>query len=363
VTAWREADGTVNLLIPSMENYRMRGPDLLHLSMDPAKIYSSAASGHQIAEAEHDYDHWLMGPYSTDGVHFVTLAHSEWYACLLNGDCAQPTSTTTDAGANSWANTLNSLASADGGATWQLNTVGGNHVVADTAYHWTGSTALAQRAYLQAMNHSGLFGPTRLVQAGAWWYAVAYSIHRDFTPIDLANGNAEAPIDKFGYVLMRTSDPGNPNGWQAWNGGAVFNDISSQQFLPFLPQSNGAALDVATPQLVYDTVAQCYILFFTRYGQPTSVYYTTTKSLAAPAWSEATAIVGSAQFVSDAAGQVAGFNNENYVSIIDPKAAGFNFDSTSGSPMLFYNTSPAAYGGDNQARDVYRVQLTVNYGP
>jgi hypothetical protein len=88
ITAWREADGTVNLMIPHKENYRMRGPDLEHLTIDPHEIYSSSQSANQIPENLYNYSHWLMGPYSLDGQHFYSLAHSEWYACLLNGNCA-----------------------------------------------------------------------------------------------------------------------------------------------------------------------------------------------------------------------------------------------------------------------------------
>jgi len=236
-------------------------------------------------------------------------------------------------------------------------------VVADTAYHWTGSVALAQHVYLQALNHSGMFGPSRLVQEGAWWYSVANYIHRDFTQINPAQGIYEAPVDKYGYVLIRTADPTNPNGWQAWNGGSTFNPIASQNFLPFLPQSNGASLDAASAQIIYDTVAQSCILIFTVNSGSNPIYYMTTPSLATPAWSDAIPIAGSAGFVSDAAGPVTGFNNQNYVSIIDPQAPGYTFDTTAGSPLLFYNTSPGAYGGDNLARDLYRVPLSVTYSP
>jgi hypothetical protein len=37
VTAWREVDGTVNLLIPAFENFRMRGPDVTHVTIDPPR--------------------------------------------------------------------------------------------------------------------------------------------------------------------------------------------------------------------------------------------------------------------------------------------------------------------------------------
>src|SRR5262249_7274182 len=47
VHAWKEADGTVNLLMNSPEMYRLRGPDLRHLTFDTNKIYSSYKSGDQ----------------------------------------------------------------------------------------------------------------------------------------------------------------------------------------------------------------------------------------------------------------------------------------------------------------------------
>ena len=89
ITAWKEANGTVNLMIPSAENYRMRGPDLEHLTIDTAKVFSSVQNAQQIPENLYDYNLWMMGPYSLDGTHFYTLTHSEWYACLLNDDCSQ----------------------------------------------------------------------------------------------------------------------------------------------------------------------------------------------------------------------------------------------------------------------------------
>jgi len=362
-TAWKEADGTVDLMIPSFENYRMRGPDLLHLAMDTHKIYSSTASGSHVPEVQHDYDHWLLGPYSQDGVHWYSLAHTEWYACLLNGDCAQTGANGLGADTNSWANTVNSFVSTDGGASWTLNTVNGSHAPADVSYRWTGSVALTQHLYLQALNHTGMFGPSRLVQEGGYWYCVATYIHRDFARLDPAHGVYEAPIDTAGYVLLRTSDFTNPNGWQAWDGGSVYNPVASLQFRAFFPQSNGASLDAASPQIIHDTQTGSFILIFTVYGGVNPVYYMTTASLAAPAWSDATAIAGSAALTSDPAGPVQGFNEGNYPSIIDPASAGSNFEFTNGHPQLFYNTSPATYGGDNLARDVYRVPLTISYGP
>ncbi len=361
ITAWREADGTVNLMIPHYEAYRMRGPDLLHLTIDPNEIYSSTQRGSQITENLYNYHHWLSGPYSLDGRTFYSLAHSEWYACLLNGDCDQTTANGLSATSNSWANTINSFVSADGGASWQLNVVNNNHVVAQTAFYWTGSLALADKIYLQALNHSGMFQPTRVIKEERYYYAVSYYIHRNFSQIDPANGVYQAPIDKTGYALIRTHDITNPNGWQAWIGGGNYQSFPAQNIAVFLPQQNGSNLNAAPPQLVFDTNAQRYILIHTLYGGTNAVYYMTTKSLAIPCWSQSTPILGTAQLITDPGGPVQGFNDANYPSIVDNSSSGFNFEFTGVNPLLFWSTFPAQYGGNNLGRNLYRVQLSVTY--
>jgi hypothetical protein len=371
VSAWREADGTVDLMIPSTEAYRMRGPDLVHLVIDPKKIYSSSASGEFLSEDDYNFHHWLMGPYSQDGVHFYSISHSEWYACLLEANCAATSADGNPAQIDSWANTVNDFASADGGATWQLNTVNANHTVAAAAYHWTGSVALSSQIYLYALNHSGIFQPSRLVQEGGYWYAVAFYIHRDFTQINPAAGQYQAPIDNTGYVIIRTSDFTKPDGWEAWSGGNTYTPIAQQNFQTFEPTLAGAPANAAPPQLVYDINAQAYLLVFTNFGGSNAVYYTSTPSMANPNWSPAAPILGTAQLVSDPGGPldggggnygpVVGFNDANYPSIIDPQSPGYNFEFTSGSPQLFFSTAPWLVGGVNTARDLYRVQLAVTY--
>lgn len=363
ITAWREANGTVNLMIPGIEAYRMRGPDLEHLTIDRHKIYSSSQSANQITENLYNYYHWLMGPYSLDGQHFYSLAHSEWYACLLNHDCEQIAPNGLGGTLNSWVTTVNSFVSADGGASWQLNVVNGNHVVAKTGYYWTGSEALADKIYLKGLYHTGMLQPTRVIKEGNYYYAIGFYIHRNFSQIDPAHGVYQAPIDKTGYALMRTNDITNPNGWQAWTIGSTYELLSKQNFGVFLPQQNGSSLNAGPPQIVFDTNAQCYILIHSvgESGHANAVYYMTSKSLANPSWSQSTPILGTAQLISDPGGPVRGFNGANYPSILDATSGGFNFEFTSGKPLLFYSTSPGQYRGSNFARDVYRVPLSITY--
>ena len=357
VTAWREADGTVNLTIPASENYRMRGPDLLHLTIDPQIIYSSLQSGTQIPENQYNYNHWLMGPYSLDGKTFYSLSHSEWYACLLNGDCNVN-------GAyygNSWVATANDFISTDGGASWQLNVAGGNHVAAKPGYYWTGSLALQDSVYTIGDNHTGVFQPSRVIREGTYFYWIGYFLHRDFTQLNPAQGVYSAPVDATGYILMRSADITNPNSWETWEGGGTFEAVADQHYTPFSPIQNGTSVNSPPPQIIYDTTAQCYILIHTLYGGSNPVYYMTTKSLANPSWTNDATIGGTAALVTDPGGPVVGFNDANYVSIIDPSSSGYNFEFTGGSPLLFYSTLPSQYGGVNTARDLYRVQLTITY--
>src|SRR5262249_8087666 len=149
---------TINLTIPHYEEYRMRGPTFASLRIDPAEIFSSTKQAEEIPEDRYDYHHWFMAPYTLDGEHVYALVHSEWYACLLNGDCASGANQL-----NSWVTTLTSFVSSDRGATWVPNGVNAAHVVARLGYTWTGSVALTSKAYQHVLDHSGLMVPSRIV--------------------------------------------------------------------------------------------------------------------------------------------------------------------------------------------------------
>jgi hypothetical protein len=367
VSAWREADGTVNLMLPTYEAYRMRGPDLEHLTLDPKKIYSSTQSAMQIPEDRYNYSHWIMGPYSLDGRNFYSLAHSEWFGSLLHGVQGGQLQGYNGklAMLNSWVTTVTSFVSADGGASWRLNVVGGNHVVAKLGYYWTGSVALSSKAYMYAQNPTGLQQITRVIREGGYYYALGNYYHRDFTKINPAAGVYQAPIDKEGFVLMRTNDVTNPNGWQAWTGGSTYEPISNRNFKTFYPKRGGSSIRAWSPTFVFDTNAQTFVVSFTGEDPHGPVYYMTTNSLADPVWSDAVPILGTQELVTDpAGGPWVGFTGANYPSILDSSSSGFNFEfSSSGSPWLFFSTAPGLYGDHNlqNRNDIYRVQLQITY--
>jgi hypothetical protein len=359
ITGWKNADGTVNITIPHSENYRMRGPDLEHLKTDPHKIFSSIAQAGDIVEDHFNYYHWFLAPYTLDGQIIYVLTHTEWYACLLVGDCDQGNNQI-----NSWETTNNSLVSTDGGATWALNGADQAHLVAAAGDHWTGTEELELRVYREALNHSGLFTPSRLVKEGDYYYSIGFEIHRNFNDLNMQTG--EAPIDKYGYALIRTRDIAEPSGWEAWVSGDVFHPIEWGDFSVFLPEMNGSVMNASQPQIIFDVNAHTYIVIFTLWGANGPVYYMTSRSLAEPSWSDAQVITGTASFQPDPRGPAGnpcntGFGPGNYVSDIDPNSSGMNFEFTSGSPWMFYVVNPAECGGNNLARDIYRVRLSISY--
>ena len=183
----------------------------------------------------------------------------------------------------------------------------------------------------------------------------------DLTQVDAAAGRYEAPIDRAGYVLLRTADITNPNDWQAWIGEDRFGPLSSERFAVFQPHRQGATLNAAPAQIIYDTNARRYLLMHTLFGGSNPVYYMTTESLAKPDWSDSTPIIGSDQLLIDPSGAHCGLNDANYPSIIDAQSRGFNFEFTSGKPLLFFSTAPGRFGGNDLARDVYAVQLSIIY--
>jgi hypothetical protein len=360
VTAWKDIDGTVNLTIPHFEEYRLRGPDLLHLKSDPRKIFSSTIQASDIPEAHYNYYHWFSAPYTLDGQNVYVLTHTEWYACVLVGDCGSGSNQI-----NSWVTSNNSFVSTDGGATWSANGADQKHLIANLGDHWTGSKELSLTVYHKALNHSGLMTPSRLIKEGDYYYSIGFEIHRDFSKLDTTTD--EAPIDKYGYALLRTKDFTKPKGWEAWVAGSTYHLVTRGDFGVFLPVLNGSALNSSQVQMVFDLKSQQYIVIFTLWGNPGPIYYMTTNSLAAPVWSAPQIIAGSPTFQPDPRGPGGqnpcntAFTPGNYVSILDANSPGMNFEFTNAALWLFYVVNPARCGGDNLARDLYRARLVVKY--
>lgn len=166
---------------------------------------------------------------------------------------------------------------------------------------------------------------------------------------------------------MRTADLKRPSSWEAWVSGPLYRPIAGGEFNAFLPHMKGSSLNGSEPQLIYDQKAKVYVAIFTLFGNPGPIYYMTTPSLANPSWSDAVEISGTDSFSVDPRnsdpnkGCNKGFEASNYVSLIDNHSAGLNFEFTDGDPWLFYVVNPVRCGGNNLDRDLYRLQIIIDY--
>ena len=151
---------------------------------------------------------------------------------------------------NSWVTSNNSFLSTDGGAIWSANGADQKHLIVNLGNRWTGSKELSLRVYHKALNHSGLMTPSRLIKEGDYYYSIGFEIHRDFNQLNTATD--EAPIDKYGYTLLRTKDITNPKGWQAWASGSTFHAVTRGDFGAFLPVLDGSTLNGSQVQMVFD---------------------------------------------------------------------------------------------------------------
>jgi len=366
--AWREADGTVNLLTPHPETYRMRGPSLEELSVDPHKVYSSKEQGEEVAEEQFNYDHWLTAPYTLDGKQLYALSHTEWYACMLANDCGDRNSRL-----GGWTTTNNLFRSDDGGRSWATVGKGRQHLVFDGAARWSGSKALTDRVYRRGFNVSGMMVPSRPIREGDYFYTAGAEIHRDLTKVEAKSG--VAPIDMQGVLLLRTRDLSRSDGWQVWAGESSFKPARVENAQPFLPRYQGRPLRASRALLLHDTHAQLYIMFFTVWSNDPGYYYVTTPSLAAPSWSEARLVIGSNTLSMDPAYTPAytpadaacnrGIITTANPAVIDSDSPGLNFEFTNGDPWLFYVVNHARCGKprENMNRDIYRVRLRIDYRP
>lgn len=363
LAAWKEADGTVNLMIPHFENYRMRGPSLDQLENDPHKIFSSIEQANDIAENSYNYHHWLIAPYTLDGKTVYALSHTEWYACLLTDDCRSR-----DNILGGWTTTNNLFKSNDGGRSWAAQGNNRRHLVFNGANRWTGSRALAKKAYRRALNVSGFMVPSRIIREGNYFYTVGLETYRNLNRLNPED--ARAPVERYGYAILRTRDISRAAGWEVWSGGNKYKPAKISNLEVFVPEKNGRPMRMAVPNIIYDLNARVYVLFFTLRGEGKGLYYITTASLASPSWSSASMVEGGDVFQPDPrradVGNACnvGLIPSNYPSVIDAASPGWNFEFTYGKPWMYYTVNHARCGGKNLNRDVFRVRMNFKYsGP
>ena len=340
--AFRNNQGTTFLLIPSYENYVLSGPNLENLSMYPTSTYSSSTDSFNIYENAYDYKHWIMAPYTLDGQTFYGLAHSEWYACLEQGDCGSG-----DNVHKSWKNVISHFKSVDAGYTWDLNGYGADHVVV-RSYDYPNYSPGGVWDYHEdeAKYQYGMFHPGNIVKDGNYYYALVYTINRDET---------DGSLKSLGLSLIRTIHIAEPDFWEYWDPSlfpGAFRTIHGEvEELPVLPGS--AYWDMAS--LSYNTSLCQYLLtYHDSFPGVNEMFYITADTLSTPEeWSVPQEIQGQDLFQARF-GDAPGFFNYQYPTQLDPTSEGYNFEYTGENPYFYYSNMH-----DPNNRDIFRIQLML----
>lgn len=327
--AFRDADGTTQLLLSHYVGYRMVGDGLDALAVDCDPVWSSARDGDP---ARYDDATWMASPYTDDGRTIRVLAHMEFQGHTHAGLC--PSGDYFDC----LDTRLVLWESTDGGDSY--------HPVADPPDHFVGGMP---QPYSPQGGPFGLRTPSNIVVGpdGAY-YAVANA---------LRFGTQEQWI-----CLLRTDDLADPAAWRWWDGaafGGVFVDPAvdqdGEECAPLAIDQIGATL---TDSLVYDTELEAYVLIGLSADQIDGrevwgFYASFSRDLLT--WSHRTLIAEMPLpwTVADSGTSLSVL----YPSLLDPDSADRNFGTTDGSAYLYYTRHNRGQGSLD--RDLVRVPIEI----
>lgn len=182
--AFRDADGTVQLISTHTTARRSTGPSLDEVvrSCDPVFESTHDADPSRWADSE-----WIASTWTPDGTTVYGLVHNEYHG-WERGDCAGKDPFAC------WYNGISAIISTDGGSSYDHVRPPPDHLVAAIPHRYTPGTAPV-----------GLFSPSNIVQGPeGHWYALAKV--------------GEHLTGRQTVCLMRTDDLSDPDAWRFWNG-------------------------------------------------------------------------------------------------------------------------------------------------
>jgi len=327
--AFRDAQNQVQLIATNVENRRLVGPDLNHLSHQCEVIMPSHHDPHP---AEFQDNEWLHSPYTLDGQTIYALVHEEYHG-WEHGQCS---SRAPEALQRCWMASIILAVSHDGGATY-FHSQPPSQLVASLPVRYQPDAGV-----------TGIFSPSNIIQKDGYYYAL---IRMD-----------RYGMGTVGLSLMRTQDLANPGSWRAWDGQRFTisfvdpyreNDRGGEH-VPALIQTDL----VAVGNVTFNQYLNAYMIVGVagssqNRGKVTpGVYYALSKDLIH--WSPRQLLMPAETANTY---QCGGPKPILYPSIIDPESPTRNFETAGQHPYLYY----ARYNPQNcnlgPNRDIVRVPI------
>jgi hypothetical protein len=331
--AFRDANGTVQLIATSYVNRRMIGPNLNDLT-HPCDVVMQ--SGYDPDPAHFDDREWITSPYTEDGVTVFALVHDEYQGNEHPGRCP--------AGKYKpcWFNSITYAVSRDGGRTYNQPPPP-SQLVATVPYTYDPGTG-----------PYGLFQPSNIVrnEKDGYYYALVR-----------AQPYKEQPG---GVCLMRTRTLSQPASWRAWDGSGFSisfidpyavpgDEVDPSQHLckPVDPKITGM-----TQSLTYSTYFDKFLLVGARGNRGLKsggIYYSLSDNLIK--WT-VPKLIKDVELVFTY--QCGDEDPIAHPSLLDPASPSRNFDTVGKTPFLYYTLVRYADCTQTLDRDLLRVRVAFS---
>ena len=182
---YRDNNDSIHLIIHHYDNYKLKGTTFDNLVSDCNPILSSAF---ETDPSKHNSEHWILAPYTDDGINIHALVHNENTA----------RSSDTESGGY-YSTSIVYYSSSDKGKTWSKPT---DNVV------YSESDNTVEEVFLD-VGHLGVEIKSNILKHNSYYYALIESTH-----IEINNGRSAQSLT----YIIRTDDLSDPNGWRGWDG-------------------------------------------------------------------------------------------------------------------------------------------------
>ncbi|SFL06030.1 hypothetical protein [Methylorubrum salsuginis] len=346
--AFRDATGGIALFGLHYRNRALRGPDFDRLKIDCRVVLDSGGKGDP---ALYDDRSWITATWTEDGARVAALVHHEFQANEHEGRCRSKVYM------ECWYNTITAAESRDGGATFARTHPPA--VVAGAPF----------RQEEEQGRHRGFFNPSNIVGDGRWRLFLASTTGWD-------RPGSDQPA---GVCLFRSDDPADPTRWRAWTGTgftaafpdpyrkAVKRPDTCRPVGPFPGPVGALVRQRGTGAWIAVFMAAKGGAFEGGAFAESGFYWTASRDLLT--WDAPRLLMAGATLYDDpckVGGKVeskAGARLIAYPSLLDPEAAGRNFDDVGERALLTYATLKVEGCTITSDRDLVRRPVAIKVWP
>ena len=322
--AFRAADGKVVAFASSYDNRPFIGATLGQITHT---CHSSLVSTADADPALYQGLRYVTATWTKDGLHVAALIHNEYHAERF-GKCAYAGSM------QCWYNTILAASSSNSGAAFIVESIPG---------------VIAAIPFTQAVDqgrHRGFFNPSNILFRDGYWYMAAHT-----------TGGGE---QQTGTCLFRSSDVDDPGAWKSFDGREFTGPsidpyrADTRRYVPCKPMTGVNTI----ASITYYASLKLYLGVFQgadRNHPHGSIGYAWSKDMLH--WGPHAALLDRPDMSSK---DCLDPERYGYPSVLDPQAAGRNFDVIDKTPYLFLTRFHVKDCKLSSDRDLVRFELRID---